>query len=393
MSERLITDQREFDELCSHIREAGLVAFDTEFISENTYRPKLCLIQLATRERAVAVDPFEVDVSDWWNIMTDDQTTVVVHAGREESRFCLTFTGKRPRLLVDVQLAEGLRSSSYPLSYERLLQRVLNQSVSSTETRTDWQRRPLTDRQISYAVDDVRYVLEVWDRQKAWLQKKNRLAWAEEEFDRLLDEMEAERDGGQWMKLSGVRRLNSRQLAVVRELYRWREETAASRDQPMRRILRDDLLIDLARRQPKTEQELLNSRDMNRTNFRRNAGEIVAAIKTALDLPQNEIPPRFRNNDSGPDEPVLGKLLALALANRCAELQLSAGIVGTANDLKEWIRWYGDGSKPNKAPRLSNGWRAEVCGDLLRDVLEGKVSLRVADTNSEHPLVFERVES
>ena len=109
MSERLITDQREFDELCSHIREAGLVAFDTEFISENTYRPKLCLIQLATRERAVAVDPFEVDVSDWWNIMTDDQTTVVVHAGREESRFCLTFTGERPRLLVDVQLAEGLR--------------------------------------------------------------------------------------------------------------------------------------------------------------------------------------------------------------------------------------------------------------------------------------------
>ena len=119
----------------------------------------------------------------------------------------------------------------------------------------------------------------------------------------------------------------------------------------------------------------------------------MTAIKTALDLPQNEIPPRFRNNDSGPDEPVLGKLLALALANRCAELQLSAGIVGTANDLKEWIRWYGDGSKPNKAPRLSNGWRAEVCGDLLRDVLEGKVSLRVADTNSDHPLVFERVES
>ena len=175
MSDRLITDQQEFDDLCSHIRESGLVAFDTEFISENTYRPKLCLIQLATREQAVAVDPFEVDVSDWWNIMKDDQTTVVVHAGREESRFCLTFTGERPRLLVDVQLAEGLRSSSYPLSYERLLQRVLGQSVSSTETRTDWQRRPLTERQITYAVDDVRYVLEVWDRQKAWLEKKNRL--------------------------------------------------------------------------------------------------------------------------------------------------------------------------------------------------------------------------
>lgn len=393
MADRLITDQQEFDDLCAHIRQAGIVAFDTEFISENTYRPRLCLIQLATREQAAAVDPFEVDVSDWWNIMKDDQTTVVVHAGREESRFCLTHTGERPRKLVDVQLAEGLRSSSYPLSYERLLMRVLNKSISSTETRTDWQRRPLTERQITYAVDDVRYVLEVWDRQKAWLEKKNRLAWVEEEFERLIDEMVTERNGGQWMKLSGVRRLNSRQLAVVRELYRWREKTASERDQPMRRILRDDLLIDLARRQPKTESELLNSRDMNRSNFRRSAKEIVACVRNALSIPQSEMPPRFRNNDSGPDEPVLGKLLALALANRCSELQLSAGIVGTSNDLKEWIRWYGAGSNPEKAPRLSKGWRAEVCGDLLRDVLQGKVSLRVADPSSSHPLVFEQVDS
>jgi ribonuclease D len=393
MSDRLITNQQEFDDLCAHIREAGIVAFDTEFISENTFRPKLCLIQLATREQAVAVDPFEVDVADWWNIMRDDKTTIVVHAGREESRFCLTSTGERPRLLVDVQLAEGLRSSSYPLSYERLLLRVLNKTITSTETRTDWQRRPLTERQITYAVDDVRYVLEVWDRQKAWLEKKNRLTWVEEEFERLIDEMETERDGGQWMKLSGVRRLNSRQLAVVRELYRWREKTAAERDQPMRRILRDDLLIDLARRQPKTESELLNSRDMNRTNFRRSAGEIVDCVQAALALPQNDIPTRFRNNDSGPDEPVLGKLLALALANRCSQLQLSAGIVGTANDLKEWLRWYGAGSKSDDAPRLSKGWRAEVCGDLLRDVVEGNVSLRVADPNSDHPIVFEPVKS
>jgi ribonuclease D len=195
------------------------------------------------------------------------------------------------------------------------------------------------------------------------------------------------------MKLSEVRRLNSRQLAVVRELYRWREKTAAERDQPMRRILRDDLLIDLARRQPKTESELLNSRDMNRTNFRRSAGEIVDCVQAALALPQNDIPTRFRNNDSGPDEPVLGKLLALALANRCSQLQLSAGIVGTANDLKEWLRWYGAGSKSDDAPRLSKGWRAEVCGDLLRDVVEGNVSLRVADPNSDHPIVFEPVKS
>lgn len=391
MSDRLIVDQREFDDLCSHIREAGLVAFDTEFISENTFRPKLCLVQLATADEAAAVDPFEVDVSAWWDIMTDDETTVVVHAGREESRFCLTNTGRRPRHLVDVQLAEGLRSPSYPLSYERLLSRVLNVTVHSTETRTDWQRRPLTDRQITYAIDDVRYVLDVWDRQQKWLEKKNRLSWAEEEFERLLDDMENERNGESWKKLSGIRRLNPRQLAVARALYHWREQTAESNNQPVRRVLRDDLLIDLARRQPRSEKELLNSRDMGRANFRRNASGIVQCVKEALDLPKSEMPPKFKSQDSGPDEPVLGKLLALALANRCAELGLSAGIVGTSNDLREWIRWYSSGSNPAKAPRLSKGWRAEVCGDLLKDVIEGNVCLRVADPNSNHPLVFEQV--
>ncbi len=125
MVEKLVTGQSDFEELCAQIRDARVVAFDTEFISENSYRPVLCLIQLATPDRCVAVDPFEVDLSDWWRIMADDSTTVVAHAAREEIRFCLSLGKARPSQLVDVQLAEGLRSSSYPLSYERLISRVL----------------------------------------------------------------------------------------------------------------------------------------------------------------------------------------------------------------------------------------------------------------------------
>ncbi|MBI1310604.1 ribonuclease D [bacterium] len=392
MSDRLVTSQSEFDDFCTHVREAGAVAFDTEFISENTYRPQLCLAQFATREACVAVDPFEVDLTEWWDIMVDNETTIVVHAGREETRFCLTHRGAPPRKMWDVQIAEGLRCTNYPLSYERLIARVLGKSVSSAETRTDWSRRPLTTRQISYALDDVRFVLDVLDTQQKWLDREGRLSWAEEETERMIGEMLAERGDDTWLRLSGVRRLRPKQLVVARELYRWRDRVADKSNQPLRRILRDDLLIDIAKRQPQTESELLRSREMGRPNFRRHAHEIVSCVERALKLPKDQWPAAFSSKDSSPDEPVLGKLLAIALANRCAELGLSTGLVGTSNDLKELVRWYNAGCPEHNRPTLETGWRSEVCGDLLRQVLEGKVSLRVADPSSDHPLVFEPVE-
>src|SRR5215471_11353979 len=124
MPHRLITDQQGFEDLCEHIRQAGEVAFDTEFLSEHTYRPELCLLQFATRERSAAVDPYEVrDLSRWWNLMADPAIAVVVHGGREEVRFCLWSAGKRPGRLFDVQIAEGLLSRSFPLNYNAIVGR------------------------------------------------------------------------------------------------------------------------------------------------------------------------------------------------------------------------------------------------------------------------------
>ena len=163
MSHELIVEESEFKELCVHIRESGIVAFDTEFVSEDTYRAELCLLQLATHEQCVAVDPSRVDdLSAWWDIMTDQTTTVVTHAGRQEVRFCLIAAGQRPRKLVDIQIAEGLRSRSYPLNYQRLMDRVLNKRIHGKETRTDWRRWPLSQRQIEYALEDVAFVLPAW---------------------------------------------------------------------------------------------------------------------------------------------------------------------------------------------------------------------------------------
>ncbi|MEZ6127051.1 MAG: ribonuclease D [Planctomycetaceae bacterium] len=208
MPANLISYHEDFTDLCDHIREAGLVAFDTEFVSENTYRPELGLLQFATADRSVAVDPLAVgDLSAWWEIMADDETTVVVHGGQAEIRFCLHLIGRPPRRLYDIQVAEGFRGRSYPLSYSAIVQRVLNQQVDGSQTRTDWLRRPLSEEQLTYALEDVDHVLEIWRRQKEWLQKRGRLEWAEAEVQRMVDDIVADEAQPPWTRLSGIHKL------------------------------------------------------------------------------------------------------------------------------------------------------------------------------------------
>ncbi len=390
MSDALVCQQSEFDDVCGAIHEAGIVAMDTEFVSEGCYRPELCLLQLALPGEEIVVDPLAVpDLSAWWDIMAGDEVTVVAHAARQEVRFCLDFAGRRPCNLWDVQIAEGLRTRSYPLNHERLVSRVLGKKVPGTQSRTDWRRRPLTDRQVSYARDDVRFLLEIHDRQSKSLGSKGRGDWAAAEFERMIDEVEAERGEESWRRLSGVNRLDRTGLAVARAVYWWRDRCGEELNQPVRRVLRDDLLIDIAKRKPKSVDEVLATRDMTRRNFKRHAEALAETVRDVLAGTGEDYPERLkRRGEIHDDDHVLGQLLAIALANRCAELEVAATLVGTSDDLKALIRWHVHGEKNSAPPRLCTGWQAEVCGDLLTDVLDGKISLRVTP-GANTPLAFE----
>ena len=170
MNTSIISSQDDFLELCDHITKCGVVSFDSEFISDIGYRPQLGLLQFATPERCVAVDPLEISSLDaWWDVMADDSTTVIVHGGQAEIRFCIQLSGKIPKRLVDIQIAEGLRCRSYPLSYTAIVERVLGKVITNSQTRTDWLRRPLSPEQIEYALEDVSFVPQVWARQSEWL--------------------------------------------------------------------------------------------------------------------------------------------------------------------------------------------------------------------------------
>jgi ribonuclease D len=396
MTASLIVAQDEFEELCDHIRQSKLVAFDTEFISEHTYQPELCLLQFATHERTAGVDPFAVrDLTSWWNIMTDEQTTLVTHGGQAEVRFCLHFAGKPPRNFIDVQLAEGLRSRSYPLAYSTLVNRVLDRRVHGKETRTNWHHRPLSKAQIQYALEDVKHVLPIWEKQKASLTRLGRLEWAEAEFHRLVNDIAAEHVREAWHRLPKLHKLSPREMAVVRELSLWREAEAVRRNRPPRRILRDDLVLELARRQPQTDEELFATRDINRGEVRKCSQDVLDRIRRAMEIPEVDLPapPRPAGLDIDSDEHVVGQLLGIALLNQCAAMNVAKTLVGTTADLRDLVRWHQRGRKNVVPPRLLQGWRATVCGDLLRDVLNGNIALRVADSESDHPLVFERIDA
>lgn len=395
MSSQIITQQAEFVKLCQRLRESPQVSFDTEFVSEFTYRPRLCLLQFATRDLQVAVDPFELtDLTPWWEIMADDATEIIVHGGREEILFCWHALGQPPRKLIDVQIVQGLLSRGYPLSHSALIQKVLRRKVSGKETRTDWAKRPLTSRQIEYAIEDVVHLIDVVQKQKAQLQSTRRESWAEEECTRFVQQLvESQQQRHEaWIRLPKVSRLQPREMAIARALFLWREKQAEKLDKPVRSLLRDDLLVDLAQRQPSSQSEILSTRDMQRSGYRRHLTDLVSVIDQARQLPESEWPrlPEEAGDHWKQEEHVLGKLLAIALANQCAELDLSPALLATANDLRDFVRWYQD-RKRSSAPKLASGWRYEICGQILEDLLDGKVSLRVSDPDSDHPLIFEAV--
>lgn len=391
MPSNLIATSEDFVELCNHIRESGLVAFDTEFVSENTYRPELGLLQFATKTRSVAVDPLAVaDLSPWWDIMADNQTQVVVHGGQAEIRFCLNQIQQPPCLLHDIQLAEGFRGRSYPLSYSAIVQRVLGQTVDGSQTRTDWLRRPLSADQMKYALEDVDHVLEIFERQVDWLKRENRFVWFESEMQRLIGDIMSDDSSAPWLRLAGTHKLSRRELAIVQKLADWREKEAAFRNRPVRRILRDDLLVDLAKRKPTTKAQALATRDLNRPEYKRRLEDVVEVITQAMSLTDAELPDKqkSRRQESSSDEQVISKLLALSLSNRCAELDISQTLVANNKDLSELVRFHRFGHKKGPTPRLLDGWRGEVCGQLLIDVMDGKIGFRVADPDAQTPLEF-----
>lgn len=371
--------------LVDELSRYNVIGLDTEFISEGRYEPHLCLLQLAAGEHVWIVDPLAVpDLDQVWKLLVDPDRELVAVAARQEIKFVEKGAGSPPAKVLDLQVAAGLVGYGYPLSHTNLVLRVLGQKIHGGESFTDWRKRPLTPLQLKYAADDVRYLLAMRESLLERAAKMNRISWIEGECARMMSDVLREEE--RW-RVSGSARLNRRQLAVLRELWRWRDRSARKMNLPAARVLGDSMLVEVAKRSPKTGEDLFALRGLDRKLLRDAERDIVSAVNTALDLPDAQLPGHIRRDDP-PQVTVLTKLLSVAANGLAAEFHVDPALLATTADLQDLVRWKLD-PEGNGGTLLLEGWRGELLREPLLGILEGKRCLRVGDLAEDNPLLFE----
>ena len=383
-----INTVEQLEQFCQEMADCPLVAFDTEFVSEDSYRPQLCLIQVAAGDRLAIIDPVYVDDTvAFWEFLTQPGRTVIAHAAREEVRFCYRFTGKPIAGLFDTQLSAGFVGMEFPASLGTLVQRLVNKTLPKGETRTNWCRRPLTRDQITYALHDVTDLMEMHGKLASMVKKLNRESWLEEETSVFQQKVIDAEERENWRRVSGSSGLNSRQLETVRQLWLWRENRAKEIDRLPRRVLRDDLIVELARRGLTDQRKIKSIRGMERRGFADHYGDIAAAIQTALDTPEKDLPKRPRGSRRVVS-PMLSQFLSTAIACISRQHKLAPPIVGNADDVRELLGYELDRRPDDPVPSLLKGWRGEIVGKTFRRLLAGELAIRIANVKETQPLEF-----
>ncbi len=385
--EQMVTTPEELAACCTFLASCPQFGFDTEFVGEDTYHPHLCLVQVATPGRLFLIDPLTAGPLDaFWKLVVDPGIVSIAHAGREEVRLCRLWAGEPPGNFFDIQIAAGLVGLTYPLGHAALVSQLLGVQLSKGETLTEWRTRPLTRQQIRYAFDDVRYLLPLWQRINGELVQLGRVEWAREEFARLAAAVVPEEVASEkWRKLRGLGSLDRRRLAVVRELFQWREQTAATTNRPTRSIIRDDLIVEIARRNPSKERDLQVLRGLPR----RDLAAILRVVETAHALPQAQWPAANEREQDPPQVGLVANVLSAVLGDFCARRRLASNLVASGHDVKLLVRAQLQGNELPEESILSQGWRRQHVLPELQGVLEGRRALRIKDVRSDAPFALE----
>jgi len=358
-------------------RERGRLGIDTEFMSEGRYRALLCLAQVAVEDpqapegmRILLIDALgDVDVTPLARLLADPDIEVVLHAGRQDVAILRRVWSTEMNNIFDTQLAAGFTGGSAQSGYGNLLGSVLGKRVGKTASYTRWDARPLTAEQLSYAAEDVVHLLELSDELQRRLAANGRLEWAREECRRLESATDERDPEVVWERLPRVNQLDPQARAVARELAAWRERTASSEDRPVGSVLQDAPLVELAKRQPSTTRGLEQIRGIHPSTVRRRGDAILKAIATG-----REAAPIAREEARGRSEPGDAPLIALAealLRARALEAGLAYELIASRSELEQIIA-AARRAEPEPEVRTLAGWRRELVGDDLRDLLEGR---------------------
>jgi len=369
---RVVTDPSEFRDLVAAMRTSGKVGFDTEFVGERTYFPRLCLIQLGTATTVVAVDPITItDLSPLDDLLFDPSVLKLVHAGWQDLKIIHQRTGRVPSPVFDTQIAAALLGMPAQAAYASIVREILGIEVKKGHSYSDWSARPLSPSQLAYALDDVRYLPALHDRMVERLEREGRLSWIEPEIAALSSPDSYASDPEQeYRRVKGWASLDRRRLAVLRALIAWREGEAKRRDVPRRRVLADESALAIARSRPADEEALRRVRGLEWKTGGASSTAVLAVIRGALALPEDRLPevPPSRPRGNGDRGSVVGLLGAL-VRSRSRVHRVAPEVLTNSDELER----LADGERAGLA--VLSGWRFELLGKELLALLDGRLSL------------------
>jgi ribonuclease D len=378
MTVLFIDNASQLDAFCQQIAGSEWLTVDTEFLREKTYYPQLCLIQVANEDLIACIDPLAIeDLTPLLTILYSPETTLVFHAARQDLELLYQLKGELPKNIFDTQLAATVLGHGDQIGYGNLVKACLNVELEKAHSRTDWTQRPLEQAQIDYAADDVRYLRDVYLQLKQQLIEKNRLAWLDEDFRNLIDPLTYDASPDTiWRKIKGVGKLKGIQLATLQKLAAWREHNAVRSNRPRRWILKDDVLVDLARLAPKDLHKLERIRGLESGTIKRFGQTLLSEIKAAAQTPKESWPTLNKPAQLSNQQDALIDILMGLLRHYCDVNAIAPAAVATRKDLERIVR--GETDIP-----LLHGWRNELVGQHLNQFLNGQLTV-TADIQQLH---------
>lgn len=375
----IISTESELAAFCARAAAFDAVAVDTEFLRERTFHPRLCLIQVGTPDESVAIDPIALagHLDPLATLFTDASTVKVFHACTQDMEVLLNALGVLPAPIFDTQVAAAFLGERLQIAYNGLVQTFCGVTLPKTESLTDWSRRPLTDQQIEYALDDVRYLIRAYAVIRGRLERAGRLWWVLDELRPLTERAHYETD--RRLAYKRVKRINSctrKQMAIARELAAWREGRAEKLDIPRKWVMSDEVLIALVKRLPREVTDVRGVRGTEQLS-EGDVHAILMAIDRGRRCPPDRLPPaqHARRALSSELESVVDLMYALLrlVAERAG---VATAMIASRDDLADYI------DHPERSP-LREGWRFELVGTRLDDLLSGNMGLTVKDRRIE----------
>ncbi|NOT86417.1 MAG: ribonuclease D [Methylococcaceae bacterium] len=367
-----IDTPEKLEALCQLIKSASWVALDTEFLREKTYYPKFCLLQIATPDWVACVDPIALpDLNKLFDVLYLPTITKIFHSCRQDLEIFFQLRGGIPQPIFDTQLAAPLLGFQDNTGYAMLVSSFLNVNLSKAYTRTDWSVRPLSPEQLDYAADDVIYLCKIYQIMCKQLSDLGRLNWLNDDFEQLNDpELYQLSPENAWFKIKGKNKLTGKQLSIIQTLSAWREQIAQHENRPRNWLIRDELLIELAKLQPESLEALVGVREIQEKTVNRYGKVLCQLITDAKQRPPIPLNEKEKSLKKTPEQEAILDLLAALVRLRADQNRLNPSILASRKDLEDLLDGRPEGL-------LLQGWRRTMVGNELIALLEGSSVLSV----------------